>query len=169
MDAGGRAVASARFDGAEESDRVELSLVLGPGRPPTELVGELVRATAAIAASAGAGRLIVDFDRACRLAQDVIAASGLDWRVRATDGCAVAEVSLDEAGPPVPAPPHNASVVRTHARGVTVLPSAEGPSLRSDPRWTPRHARRTDRLLGRLVAQRRSSTTGSRPPHRRQP
>ena len=33
------------FDG-EESDRVELSLVLGPGRPPTELVGELVRATA---------------------------------------------------------------------------------------------------------------------------
>jgi len=171
VDAGGRAIASAHFDGAEESDRVELSLVLGPSRPPTELVGELVRATAALAAGAGAGRLVVDFDPACRLAHEVVAASGLDWRVRATRDGAVAELSLDESVPPVPAPPHNASVVRTHARGVTVLPSAEGPSLRSDPRWTPRQARRTDRLLGRLVAQRRSSAAGwrrSMRPHRGQ-
>ena len=172
VDAGGRALASARFDGAEESDRVELSLVLGPSRPPTELVGELVRATAALAAGAGAGRLVVDFDPACRLAQDVVAASGLDWRVRATRDGAVAELSLDESVPPVPTPPHNASVVRTHPRGVTVMPSAEGPSLRSDPRWTPGQARRTDRLLGRLVAQRRSAAAGwrrSMRPHRSQP
>lgn len=177
MDASGRAVASARFDGAEASDRVELSLVLGPDRPPIELIGELVRATAALAASAGAGRLIVDFDPACRLAQDVVAASGLDWRVRATDGGAMAEVSLDEDVPPVPAPPHDSSVVRRHPPGVTVLPSAEGPSLRSDPRWTPAQARRTDRFLGRLVAQHRSSAAGgvvrswrrSRSPHRGQP
>ncbi|HET6773739.1 MAG TPA: hypothetical protein VFH36_10550 [Acidimicrobiales bacterium] len=48
-----------------------------------------------------------------------------------------------------------ASVVRKRARGVTVLPSAEGRSLRSDPRWTRDGARRTDRLLERLVALRR--------------
>jgi hypothetical protein len=168
VDAGGRAVASARFDGAEASDRVELSLVLGPGRPPpTELIGELVRATAALAASAGAGRLVVDFDPACRLAQGVVAASGLDWRVRPTRDGAVAELSLDETV--APAPPRNASVVRTHPPGVTVMPSAEGPSLRSDPRWTPGQARRTDRLLGRLVALHRSSTARSRPPDRSHP
>jgi hypothetical protein len=171
VDADGRAVASARFDGAEESDRVELSLVLGPGRPPTELVGELVRATAALAAGAGAGRLVVDFDPACRLALDVVAASGLDWRVRATRDGAVAELSLDETVAPAPMPRRNASVVRTHPPGVTVMPSAEGRSLRSDPRWTPGQARRTDRLLGRLVAQRRSSAAGwrrSMRPHRGQ-
>jgi hypothetical protein len=38
---------------------------------------------------------------------------------------------------------------------VTVLPSAEGRSLRSDPRWTSARARQADRLLGRLVARRR--------------
>jgi hypothetical protein len=171
VDAGGRAVASARFDGAEASDRVELSLVLGPVRPPPELIGELVRATAALAAGAGAGRLVVDFDPAYRLAQDVVAAPGLDWRVRATDGGAVAELSLDETVAPAPIPRRNASVVRTHPPGVTVMPSAEGPSLRSDPRWTPSQARRTDRLLGRLVAQRRSSAAGwrrSMRPHRGQ-
>jgi hypothetical protein len=170
VDAGGRAVASARFEGAEASDRVEMSLVLGPGRrPPTELIGELVRATAALAAGAGAGRLVVDFDPACRLAQAVVAASGLDWRVRATRDGAVAELSLDETVAPTPVPPRNASVVRTHPPGVTVMPSAEGPSLRSDPRWTPGHARRTDRLLGRLVALHRSTTARSRPPHRSHP
>jgi hypothetical protein len=47
------------------------------------------------------------------------------------------------------------SVVRKRADGVTVLPSAEGRSLRSDPRWTSDGARRTDRLLGRLVARHR--------------
>jgi hypothetical protein len=48
-----------------------------------------------------------------------------------------------------------ASVVHRRSRGVTVLPSAEGRSLRSDPRWTSARARRADRLLGRLVALRR--------------
>lgn len=47
------------------------------------------------------------------------------------------------------------SVVRKRTRGVTVLPSAEGPSLRSDPRWTAERARRAERLLGRLAAGRR--------------
>ncbi|MGH9260599.1 MAG: hypothetical protein ACRD08_12000 [Acidimicrobiales bacterium] len=36
-----------------------------------------------------------------------------------------------------------------------MLPSAEGLSLRSDPRWTTERARRADRLLERLVALRR--------------
>lgn len=38
---------------------------------------------------------------------------------------------------------------------VADLPSAEGPSLRSDPRWTAERARRAERLLGRLAARRR--------------
>ena len=40
---------------------------------------------------------------------------------------------------------------------MTVLPSAEGPSPQSDPRWTPERVHRTDRLLGRLVARKRTS------------
>jgi hypothetical protein len=48
------------------------------------------------------------------------------------------------------------SVVRKHAQGVTVVPSAEGPSLRSDPRWTRDRARRAQRLLDRLLARRRT-------------
>ena len=47
------------------------------------------------------------------------------------------------------------SIVRRTS--VTVLPSAEGPSPRSDPRWTSEQVHRTDRLLGRLVARKRSS------------
>ncbi len=54
-------------------------------------------------------------------------------------------------------PSTRSSIVRRRANGVTVLPSAEGPSLRSDPRWTPERAHRTDRLLGRLVARKRGS------------
>jgi hypothetical protein len=34
------------------------------------------------------------------------------------------------------------------------MPTAEGPSLRSDPRWTREGARRAERLLGRLIARR---------------
>jgi hypothetical protein len=37
-------------------------------------------------------------------------------------------------------------------KGVTVLPSAEGPSLRSDRRWNARRAQRSEQLLRRLVA-----------------
>ena len=48
------------------------------------------------------------------------------------------------------------SVVRKRTEGVTVLPSAEGRSLRSDPRWTRDGARRADRLLQRLVSRRRA-------------
>jgi hypothetical protein len=47
------------------------------------------------------------------------------------------------------------SVVRARSRGVTVLPSAEGRSLQSDPRWSSDAARRADHLLARLVARRR--------------
>jgi hypothetical protein len=52
-----------------------------------------------------------------------------------------------------------ASVVRKHAHGVTVVPSAEGPSLRSDPRWTRDRARRAQRLLDRLLARRHAQST----------
>jgi hypothetical protein len=54
-------------------------------------------------------------------------------------------------------PSTRSSIVRRRASGVTVLPSAEGPSPRSDPRWTPERVHRTDRLLGRLVARKRNS------------
>jgi hypothetical protein len=54
-------------------------------------------------------------------------------------------------------PSTRSSVVRKGASGVTVLPSAEGPSLRSDPRWTSERVHRTDRLLGRLLARKRRS------------
>ncbi|HEX6423163.1 MAG TPA: hypothetical protein VFZ79_06765 [Acidimicrobiales bacterium] len=40
------------------------------------------------------------------------------------------------------------SAVRKRARGVTVLPSAEWRSLRSDPRWSAAGASRAERLLG---------------------
>jgi hypothetical protein len=164
VDANGRTMASANFDGPETSDYVELSLVLGPLRPPTEIAGELVRAAVALAADADSRRLVVDFDRDCQLARDVVTASGLDWRVRPTSVGAVAEVSLRKAAAPAEAPAAaNASVVRTHPPGVTVMPSAEGPSPRSDPRWTVRRARRSERLLDRLVTQHRSFATGRRP------
>jgi len=49
----------------------------------------------------------------------------------------------------------SASVIRTHPPGVTVLLTTEGPSPRSDPRWTPQRAERSERLLDRLIARRR--------------
>jgi hypothetical protein len=54
-------------------------------------------------------------------------------------------------------PTTRSSIVRRLVSGVTILPSAEGPSLRSDPRWTAERAHRTDRLLGRLVARKRTT------------
>jgi hypothetical protein len=161
VDASGCTVALAYFDGPATSDCVELLLAFGPGRPPTDLVGEMLRAAAALAGGAGSRRLLADFDPACRLAHDAVAASGLDWRVRPTCDGAVAELSLGEAEAPASAPAaHNASVVRTHPPGVTVMHSAEGPSLRSDPRWTASRARRSERLLDHLVARRRAPAAG---------
>ena len=53
-------------------------------------------------------------------------------------------------------PSSRSSIVRRRTSGVTVLPSAEG--RRRDPiRGGRRTAHRTDRLLGRLVARKRSS------------
>jgi hypothetical protein len=49
------------------------------------------------------------------------------------------------------------SVVRTRTPGVTVLRSAEGPALRSDPRWTAERARRAEALLDRLIARHRAA------------
>jgi hypothetical protein len=51
--------------------------------------------------------------------------------------------------------PPRISLLRRRARGVTVLPSAEGPSMRSDPRWTTERARRAQRFLDRLIARQR--------------
>jgi hypothetical protein len=51
--------------------------------------------------------------------------------------------------------PPRFSLLRRRAPGVTVLPSAEGPSLRSDPRWTAERARRAQRFLDRLIARQR--------------
>ncbi len=51
------------------------------------------------------------------------------------------------------------SVVRTRTPGVTVLRSAEGPALRSDPRWTAEAARRAELLLDRLIARHRAAPT----------
>jgi hypothetical protein len=155
-DARGRTAAVAHFDGpATGTGRVELSLQLGPARPAVEIVGRLVRSIAALAIDSGADRMTVTFDPRCQLAHDVMAASGLDWHVSRNGDAACAEVGLADTG--VDAPFHEArstSVVRTHPKGVTVLPSAEGPSPRSDPRWSAPHARRSERLLERLVTRR---------------
>jgi hypothetical protein len=102
---------------------------------------------------------VVDVDPRCQFACDVLAASGLDWHVRSAADAATAEVPLGEpqtATAPQEAAAGSVSVVRTHPKGVTVLPTAEGPSLRSDPRWTARRARRSTQLLERLVTRRGS-------------
>ncbi|HET6952773.1 MAG TPA: hypothetical protein VFI47_20495, partial [Acidimicrobiales bacterium] len=54
----------------------------------------------------------------------------------------------------------SASVVRNTTRGVTVMPTAEGPSPRSDPRWTAEGARRAGQVLDRLIARRRRRDGG---------
>lgn len=154
----GHVAALARFDGPTTgSTPVELTLHIGPVWPPAEVVGELVRVAATHAARAGADRLVVDFDPQCPTARAVLAASGLDWRVWSTADAATAEASLGGRTARARHEPTSgsASLVRTRRPGVTVLPSAEGPSLRSDPRWTARRARRSDRLLARLIARRR--------------
>jgi hypothetical protein len=51
---------------------------------------------------------------------------------------------------------NRSSIVRKKARGVTILPSAEGPSLRSDPRWTRAGVLRAERLIDRLIALKRA-------------
>ncbi|HEX5947739.1 MAG TPA: hypothetical protein VFY82_15750, partial [Acidimicrobiales bacterium] len=65
------------------------------------------------------------------------------------------EVTVDDCTTRGVASDTKLSVVRGRSRGVTVLPSAEGRSLQSDPRWTSDAARRADNLLARLVARRR--------------
>ena len=144
-DAQGCTAAVALFDGPTTGDtKVELALQLGPVRPPVDVVGELVRSIAVVAAEAGAGRLVVDFDPECQFAGDVLSASGLDWRVRGSGDRTVAEVALGVAGATsaVPEAGHASVGPPAHPKGVTILASAEGPSLRSDPRWTARRARR---------------------------
>jgi hypothetical protein len=160
-DAKGR-MAVARLDGPSGGDaRVELSLKVGPVRPPVEIVGELVRSIATLAADSGAELLAVDLDPRSRFTQDVLTASGLDWRVRRTGAAACAEVTLTDTT--VPSRSQEAcstSVVRAHPKGVTVLPSAEGPSLRSDPRWNARRAQRSERLLRSLITRGRPGGRG---------
>lgn len=101
VDAAGRTAAVADLYGPASCDWVELSLQLGPERPPAEAVGELVRVAAGLAADAGADRVIVELDPARRLLREVVAASGLDWRVVTTDGTALAELALDRAEVPL--------------------------------------------------------------------
>jgi hypothetical protein len=159
MDGEGCIAAVARFDGrgasdvSDASDAVDLGLQLGPVRPPLAVVGELVRSVAALAADAGAERIAVDLDPECRFAANVLAASGLDWQIRPTCRGAVAEARIGDAGATEAASmASSASVVRARPRGVTVLPTAEGPSPRSDPRWTARRAHRSERLLEHLAS-----------------
>ena len=145
--------------------KVELALQLGPVRPPVDVVGELVRSIAVVAAEAGAGRLVVDFDPECQFAGDVLSASGLDWRVRVVRQ-PNRRPGLCPAWPErhrlCPSGGRRARCARTSPKGVTILASAEGPSLRSDPRWTARRARRSERLLECLVSGGRSSQATER-------
>jgi hypothetical protein len=104
VDAEGRTAAVADLYGPAACDWVELSLQLCPERPQAEAVGELVRLAAGVAAAAGADRLILELDPVHRLLREVVAVSGLDWRVVTTDDTALAELALDRAGVPVPAP-----------------------------------------------------------------
>lgn len=70
------------------------------------------------------------------------------------------DITLDDGTTCGAASDTKLSVVRGRSRGVTVLPSAEGRSLQSDPRWTSDAARRADDLLARLVARRRGLPAG---------
>jgi hypothetical protein len=117
-DAQGRTAAVARFDGPATGDtRVELSLQLGPVRPPAEIVGELVRSAAALATEAGANRFEVDYDPVCGFARDVLAASELAWQVRESGDRALAEIALaDTRGTAAPPVAGSASVVGTTRR-----------------------------------------------------
>jgi len=96
VDSAGGTAAVADLYGPATRDWVELSLQLGPERPPPDVVGELARVAAGVAANAGADRLIVELDPAHPLLREAIAASGLDWRVVTTDdSVCCAEVALD--------------------------------------------------------------------------
>jgi hypothetical protein len=94
VDSEGATAAVADLYGPATCDWVELSLQLGPERPPADVLGELVRVAAGLAATAGADRLIVDLAPAHRLLREAVAASGLDWRVVTTDDTACAELAL---------------------------------------------------------------------------
>jgi hypothetical protein len=93
-DGGGTMAAVARVDIAPRTGRGRLTVRLGPGRPPPEVIGRLVRLVGAIAANAGARSLHVDFDPDSADATEVMAASELDWNVRSCGDHSVADASV---------------------------------------------------------------------------
>jgi hypothetical protein len=94
IDPAGGTAAVADLCGPATADWVELSLQFGPERPPTDVVGELVRAGARLAADAGAARLIVILGHGHRVGRDMVTASGLDFRVVTHGDAARAELTL---------------------------------------------------------------------------
>lgn len=97
VDPEGDVAALADIEGAATSRSVELSLQLVADRPPREVLGELARAAARLAAEWGGTRMVVRLAPCDRMAHDLLDASGLEWRMLPRNGSACAEVTV----PPV--------------------------------------------------------------------
>lgn len=98
VDPDGNVAALAELVGAAAS--VELTVQVVSQRPPSEVVGELARAAARLAAESGATRMVVPLAPCDRVAHDVVEASGLEWRMLANGDSACAEVTVPPVVPP---------------------------------------------------------------------
>jgi hypothetical protein len=96
VDAEGRRLALASYDGALTSDEVDLSLVLAPesGEDGVEAGALLVRRLAAVAYADGARRIVVDYDLLIADVAEALALTGFSWVVHHQDRSARAELAL---------------------------------------------------------------------------
>jgi hypothetical protein len=96
VDAEGRRLALASFDGPITSDEVDLSLVLAPGsgEDGVEAGALLVRRLAAVAYGEGARRVVVDYDLLIADVAEALALTGFPWTVHHQDRSARAELAL---------------------------------------------------------------------------
>jgi hypothetical protein len=96
VDADGRRLALASYEGPLTSDEVDLSLVLAPesGEDGVEAGALLVRRLAAVAHADGARRIVVDYDLLIADVAESLALTGYTWDVHHQDRSARAELSL---------------------------------------------------------------------------
>jgi uncharacterized protein len=96
VDAEGRRLALASYEGPLTSDEVDLSLVLAPesGEDGVEAGALLVRRLAAVAYADGARRIVVDYDLLIADVAESLALTGFPWTVHHQDRSARAELAL---------------------------------------------------------------------------
>jgi hypothetical protein len=109
VDPEGDVAALADLEGAAPLRSVEVSLQLVAKRPPREVLGELARAAARLAAEWGGTRMVVRLAPCDRMAHDLLDTSGLEWRMLPRNGSACAEVSLPPVEPPRAGPSRSRS------------------------------------------------------------